>query len=94
MGQAEAQKLGLDGGPLYDPLGNYRRVANEWNDWAGEPRHNPVSTRTVSPPEMPPNPLVGPPLVPARVNSGPAVIAPDVTPTNAVTGAGVTQPQQ
>jgi hypothetical protein len=37
---------------------------------------------------------VGPPLVPARVNSGPAVIAPDVTPTNAVTGAGVTQPQQ
>ena len=94
MGQAEAQKLGLDGGPLYDPLGNYRRVANEWNDWAGEPRHNPVSTRTVSPPEMPPNPLVGPPLVPARVNSGPAVITPEVTPTNAVTGEGVTQPQQ
>ena len=27
MGQAEAQDLGLDGGPLYDPLGNYRRVA-------------------------------------------------------------------
>src|SRR6185369_3458465 len=94
MGQAEAQKLGLDGGPLYDPLGNYRRVANEWNDWAGEPRHNPVSTRTVSPPEMPTNPLVGPPLVPARVNSGPAVISPEVAPTNAVTGAGVTQPQQ
>ncbi|HEY6663368.1 MAG TPA: TolC family outer membrane protein, partial [Sphingomicrobium sp.] len=63
MGQAEAGKLGLDGGPLYDPLGNYRRVANEWNDWAGEPRHNPVSTRTVSAQETPPNPLVGPPLV-------------------------------
>ena len=29
MGQAEAEDLGLDGGPLYDPLGNYRRVANE-----------------------------------------------------------------
>ena len=42
MGQAEARKLGLDGGPLYDPLGNYRRVAGNWNDWAGEPRHNPV----------------------------------------------------
>ena len=27
MGQAEAQDLGLDGGPLYDPLGNYRHVA-------------------------------------------------------------------
>ena len=29
MGQAEAQDLGLDGGPLYDPLGNYRRVAEQ-----------------------------------------------------------------
>ena len=38
MGQAEAQDLGLDGGPLYDPLGNYRRVANNWNDWASDPR--------------------------------------------------------
>ena len=71
MGQAEAQDLGLDGGPLYDPLGNYRRVAGEWNDWAGEPRHNPVSTRTVSPQETPPAPLVGPPLVPARVDPTP-----------------------
>ena len=34
MGQAEAEDLGLDGGPLYDPLGNYRRVAGNWNDWA------------------------------------------------------------
>ena len=39
MGQAEAQDLGLDGGPLYDPLGNYRRVAGNWNDWASDPRH-------------------------------------------------------
>ena len=68
MGQAEAQDLGLDGGPLYDPLGNYRRVAGEWNDWAGEPRHNPRSTRTVSPQETPPAPLVGPPLVRAGVD--------------------------
>ena len=94
MGQAEAAKLGLDGGPLYDPLGNYRRVANNWNDWMNTPRHAPVATRTVSPPEMPANPAVGPPLVPARVDSSPAVVAPAVTPTNAVTGAGVTQPQQ
>ena len=54
MGQAEAQDLGLDGGPLYDPLGNYRRVANNWNDWANDPRHLPVATRTVDPQEMPP----------------------------------------
>ena len=39
MGQAEADDLGLDGGPLYDPLGNYRRVAGDWNDWASDPRH-------------------------------------------------------
>ena len=53
MGQAEADDLGLDGGPLYDPLGNYRRVAGSWSDWAGEGRHNAVATRTVTPQEMP-----------------------------------------
>jgi outer membrane protein len=51
MGQAEADDLGLDGGPLYDPLGNYRSVAGNWSDWAGEPRANPVATRTVTPQE-------------------------------------------
>jgi outer membrane protein len=82
MGQAEAGALGLDGGPLYDPLGNYRRVANEWNDWAGEPRHNPAATRTVSPQELPPNPVVTQNLVPGLISSEPVV-----TP-------GVTQPPQ
>ncbi|MDQ3075041.1 MAG: TolC family outer membrane protein [Pseudomonadota bacterium] len=51
MGQAQADDLGLDGGPLYDPLGNYRAVAGNWNDWAGDPRHEPVATRTVTPAE-------------------------------------------
>ena len=51
MGQAEADDLGLGGGPLYDPLGNYRSVAGNWNDWAGDPRHEPVATRTVTPQE-------------------------------------------
>jgi len=46
MGQTQAEDLGLEGGPLYDPLGNYRRVAGSWNDWASDPRHVPVSTRT------------------------------------------------
>jgi outer membrane protein len=68
MGQAEAQDLGLDGGPLYDPLGNYRRVANNWSDWANDPTHVPVSTRTVSPQEMPANPIVTPQLEPARID--------------------------
>lgn len=53
MGQAEADDLGLDGGPLYDPLGNYRRVAGDWNDWAGESQAAPKSTSTVRPEERP-----------------------------------------
>ena len=53
MGQAEAADLGLEGGPLYDPLGNYRRVAGDFFDWSSDPRHTPVSTRTVSPAEQP-----------------------------------------
>jgi outer membrane protein len=68
MGQAQAQDLGLDGGPLYDPLGNYRRVANNWSDWANDPAHVPAATRTVSPGETPPNPIVTPKIAPAAVN--------------------------
>ena len=50
MGRAEAMDLGLDGGPLYDPEVNYRRVKGKWSDWAKDP--NPVarSTRTVDTP--------------------------------------------
>jgi outer membrane protein len=82
MGQAEAQDLGLDGGPLYDPLGNYRRVSSNWNDWASDPRHPTVATRTVGPQELPPNPIVTPEILP-----GPVSIEPVVT-------SGVTQPPQ
>jgi outer membrane protein len=53
MGQAEADDLGIEGGPLYDPLGNYRRVAGDWSDWSGEPRHAPAATSTVTPAEQP-----------------------------------------
>ena len=53
MGQAEADDLGLEGGALYDPLGNYRRVAGDWNDWSGEPRHPTAATSTVTPAEQP-----------------------------------------
>jgi outer membrane protein len=63
MGQAEAQDLGLDGGPLYDPLANYRRVSRSWNDWSGERMRTPTATRTVSPQEMPANPTVTPDLI-------------------------------
>ena len=59
MGQTQAEDLGLEGGPLYDPLGNYRRVAGDWSDWASDPRHRVVSTRTVTPAEEP-QPLPAP----------------------------------
>ncbi|WP_395623173.1 TolC family outer membrane protein [Sphingomonas daechungensis] len=89
MGQAEAQDLGLDGGPLYDPLGNYRRVAGNWSDWARDPKYVPVATRTVDSSEMPASPIVTPDVVPAP-------FAPPTTgtPVTAPATAGVTQPPQ
>jgi outer membrane protein len=67
MGQAEADDLGLDGGPLYDPVGAYRRTASQWNDWKSEGRYVPRSTRTVSAaeeptPVQPAAPVAGPPV--------------------------------
>jgi outer membrane protein len=47
MGKAGVQDLGLDGGPLYDPNVNYRRVRRSVNDWANDPKPAPVATRTV-----------------------------------------------
>ena len=85
MGQAEADDLGLDGGPLYDPLGNYRHVAGNLSDWASDARHPTVATRTVSPQEMPTNPVVTPKIDSARIDPSAATIP--VTP-------GVTPPQQ
>jgi outer membrane protein len=84
MGQAEAQDLGLDGGPLYDPLGNYRRVASNWNDWASDPRHPTVATRTVAPEEMPANPIVTPQIDTARIDAtppAPVAVTPQPAPT-------------
>ena len=65
MGQAEADDLGLGGGALYDPLGNYRSVAGNWNDWAGETRADPVATRTVTPQEEAPVGVPAPGVTPA-----------------------------
>lgn len=47
MGQAEARDLGLDGGALYDPETNYKRVRNDVWDWHSDPKPKPVATRTV-----------------------------------------------
>ncbi|HVF83987.1 MAG TPA: TolC family outer membrane protein [Sphingomicrobium sp.] len=64
MGQAEADDLGLEGGALYDPTGNYRQVSGSWNDWAGERLRAPASTRTPTAGEQPqvqPTGVAGPP---------------------------------
>ena len=58
MGQAEAEDLNLDGGALYDPLVNYKRVSRRWSDWKDDPTPAPVSTRTVT---VPANSPVTPP---------------------------------
>lgn len=46
MGEAEARDLGLDGGALYDPIANYRRVRNRFGDWGDDARYRPKGTRT------------------------------------------------
>jgi outer membrane protein len=93
MGQAQSDALGLDGGPLYDPLGNYRRVAGNWSDWATDPRHPTVATRTVSPEEMPATPIVTPQIDSARIDPSAPVI-PVTTTTTGATTTGVTPPKQ
>ncbi len=47
MGKAEARNLGLDGGVLYDPETNYRRVHGKLLDWDLDPAPKAQSTRTV-----------------------------------------------
>ncbi|WP_448500655.1 TolC family outer membrane protein [Sphingomonas sp.] len=62
MGRAEAQDLGLDGGPLYDPVANYETIDKAWNDWDSRPAARPVATRTVDAPAQ--TPAVAPPTDP------------------------------
>ena len=50
MGNAEARDLGLDGGSLYDPVANYKRVRNNINDFARDSEPVPVSVSTAQTP--------------------------------------------
>ena len=47
MGKGESRDLGLDGGVLYDPHVNYRRVEGAVWDWSSDPAPTPKATRTV-----------------------------------------------
>lgn len=46
MGKAEARDLGIEGGALYDPEVNYRRVKGQLWDWADDPEPQQVATDT------------------------------------------------
>lgn len=48
MGKAEARDLGLEGGALYDPEINYRRVRGQIWDWSDDPAPTQVATDTRS----------------------------------------------
>jgi outer membrane protein len=102
MGQAETEDLNLDGGPLYDPLTNYNRVARRASDWNDDPTPQPVATRTqpYGPPttsmeledvNVTPPPSAG--TMPLRV-----VPTPPIRPVTPTPGQGqntpVTQPRQ
>ena len=46
MGKAEARDLGIEGGALYDPEVNYRRVRGQIFDWNDDPAPKQVATDT------------------------------------------------
>ena len=50
MGRAEARDLGLDGGSLYDPTVNYKRVRGRFFDFDDDGMPDAVSTSTASTP--------------------------------------------
>lgn len=52
MGRAQAKDLGLDGGSLYDPIANYKRVNSRIWDWDEDPRPKPVATTTKGQPSV------------------------------------------
>ncbi|WP_066794964.1 TolC family outer membrane protein [Sphingomonas soli] len=62
MGRAEAEDLGLEGGPLYDPVANYKRVRGKSWDWSDDKDPQAVGTSTRGTPTQ--SPAVTAPLDP------------------------------
>jgi outer membrane protein len=50
MGHAEARDLGLDGGPLYDPVANFNAVQHRISDWSDGKAYRAVGTSTIGTP--------------------------------------------
>lgn len=84
MGRAEAEDLGLDGGPLYDPVANYNRSSRSGSDWNDGTEDGPNSTRT-APAGVPSpiEPLIGPVDPRAPRQSVPVMTPPQNTPVTA-----------
>jgi outer membrane protein len=70
MGKAEAANLGLDGGPLYDPVANYDRVKTSVFDWGDDGMPTVKSSRTVNVAPLPSEALQ-PLAAPAPADSSP-----------------------
>ncbi|MBO9574658.1 MAG: TolC family outer membrane protein [Sphingobium sp.] len=47
MGRVTATELGVEGGALYDPTINYKKVRNDWSDWNDGKDPKPEASRTV-----------------------------------------------
>lgn len=74
MGQAEAEDLGLDGGPLYNSADNYREVRNRISDFGGGEAPKTIAPSTAAVP--PQNATVTRPLDPLlddKVDRSPAL---------------------
>ncbi|MEO7169534.1 MAG: TolC family outer membrane protein [Pseudomonadota bacterium] len=77
MGDAEAKDLGLDGGPLYDPIAHYKSVRGKIWDYGSQPDPAPVGTSTVQTPAQgsvvtrPLDPILDAPVEPAVDTTGP-----------------------
>ncbi|SDC97186.1 outer membrane protein [Sphingomonas sp. YR710] len=52
MGRAQAKDLGLDGGALYDPVANYKRVRGKVFDWTADSKPMPIATSTRKQPSV------------------------------------------
>ncbi len=65
MGRAEMRDLGLDGGPLYDPTVNYRRVSRRISDFGDDPAPATQASRTLGEAtSAPAKPMIGPMIGP------------------------------
>jgi outer membrane protein len=64
MGKAEARDLGIEGGALYDPDVNYRRVKGKIFDWDDDPKPQQVATDTRAVPAADARVPAGDPLNP------------------------------